>query len=256
MNKYEESKQYIPDDSHYKSEEYLLAQEEALKAQKMTMQDFLPVEFFHWIGMQGAGERGIISIILEDHPEYINILNRVNENALMVAARLNLVDTIKVLLENPDVNVSYSNENGSFLMYAVSYQSKNVINYVLDNHYNKIDFDCLTIINDTIYHLAARNCNIRLWQEITPEHFEKFAKIENLAGNDCLALAIEGYFQYKNHNAFEEVARHFGKVDVNKKNTQGISIYNRIKNEERRLILLNQPYTHLSPLKFMLGIDE
>lgn len=249
-------KSIITDKEYYRTEEYLLAQERAFKKQKNPFQDFLPIEFFHWVGMNDAGERGIISLILEDHPEYINIKNKTNETGLMVAARLNLLDNLKVLIENPDVDISYSNENGNFVMYAITYNSHKVINYIFDNHKDKIDFDCKTIINDSLFHLAARNANMRIWErEITQDLFNKYGYEKNHADQNCLDLAIDGYFDNKNILAFDEVFKFFKRSDIYTKNKDGNSIVDRINYKEKELILYKQPTKFLMPLKAILGLE-
>ena len=250
-----ESTPFIPDEKYYKSEEYLKEHEKAFKKQKTEFQNFLPVEFFHWAGMENSGDRGILSIILEDHPEYINIQNRNNETALMVAARLNLVDNLKVLLEAPGVDISYTNENGNFVMYAATYRSRNVLNYILDNHKDKIDYNCRSIIGDTIFHLTARQAYSRFWEDIDKDIIGQYKYNENQAGNNCLSLAVEGYIQYKNHIALESVLQHFKKPDLYAPNKFGETIIDKIKYTERDLIIRKKSADFLAPMKLLLGID-
>lgn len=247
---------FIPNEDYYKSEDYLKEQEKAFKKQKTAFQNFLPVEFFHWAGMENSGERGILSIILEDHPEYINCTNRINETALMVAARLNLVDNLKVLIETPGVDISYSNENGNFVMYAATYRSRNVLNFILDNYKDKIDYNCRSIIGDTIFHLTARQSYSRFWEDIDSDIISKYKYDENQAGNNCLSLAIEGYLQYRNHIALEAVLKHFKKSDLYVPNKFGETIMDNIKNTERNLILSKRSLDVLAPMKALLGIDQ
>lgn len=264
MNTNEENNQskpeYHPEDQpspeFYQSEEYLKQHDVLFSKQRNPFQDFLPVEFFHWCGMDNAGERGILSEILNDFPEYVNIKNRVEETGLMVSSRLNLVDNVKVLLEFPGSEHSYSNENGNFLMYAVSYRSHKVTNFVLDNHKDKIDWNCRTRINDSIYHLAARNGNFRLWDEIPEEVFQKIGYQENKAGKNCLLLGVEGYLQFQDYISFEALIRHFKKADYTVVNACGQSAMDIIERENKALKRKNHSTRHLSVMRFLMGIPE
>jgi ankyrin repeat protein len=112
----------------------------------MNQPEYYPIEFLHWSAQTSQGLKKVKEI-LELYPEYINTVNQNNDNALMIAARVNQREMVDYLLENTNINHRHTNHEGNFIAIAIKSKNIELVKHILTNYSGIIDFSKKEEIN-------------------------------------------------------------------------------------------------------------
>ena len=93
---------------------------------------YYPIELLHWSGMNDENIDKV-KIILDTHPEYINTLNSLHDNALIIACRMGNLEIAKYLVENTNIDIQHATKEGNALTVAVEKKHKEIIDYLVLN---------------------------------------------------------------------------------------------------------------------------
>lgn len=112
----------------------------------MSQLEYYPIEFLHW---SAQISQGLVKVkeILELYPEYINTVNNNNDNALMIAARVNQREMVDYLLEYTNINHRHANHEGNFIAIALKNKNIELVKHILTNYSGIIDFNKKEEIN-------------------------------------------------------------------------------------------------------------
>lgn len=189
----------------------------------ITKPDYYPIELLHWAGMQDK-HLCMIEDILEQYPEYINTLNNHNDNALIIATRLNNIAIVKYLLEKTDIDYKQRNKEGNFFMIAIKYGHEKLVKMVTEEYLHKVDLNEKNYEGKTFAHLAANKGYDFIFEN--PEFIAPYIHIKDDFGQSCLYDALDGYVSHRNFWCFDLIQEHFTLDNLIETNNSSLNIIN------------------------------
>ena len=188
----------------------------------MNTLEYYPIELLHWSGMEDK-HLPMIEDILESYPEYINATNNHNDNALIIAARLNNIGIVKYFLEKTNIDYKHVSTEGNFFMVALKYNQKNLVKLLLENYKDKLDLTCKTTDDKNFLHLAAYRGFDFIFED--QELCKDYIFTKDINQQTCLFDLFDGYASHKKYWCFELIQEYFNYDQIHEKNIENMTIF-------------------------------
>jgi ankyrin repeat protein len=156
-----------------------------------------PVEVFHWAGMTDACLPDLKKI-LEQSPELIHSLTDDNENALIIASRVNNLKIVEYLIEETSINIHQISDSGNAFLVALQYNYVPIALYLAQKGLN---INTKNKDGKTSYHMAALNGNDDMLEFLIQNNIS--ANQLDYFGNNAIFDLISYYNSHKNYWCFE-----------------------------------------------------
>jgi len=206
----------------------------------MTHPPYYPIELLHWCGMKDE-HLYMVQDILHACPEHLNTLNKEQDNALMIAARLNNILIADFLLSQ-SINPKHKNNEGSALMVAIKYGNKDLVKMMTEKYSALIDWSVTDAKGKTAFHLAALKGYDFLFE--VQSHTASILSLDDL-GQHCLYDLADGYSFTNNYWCFELIQDFFEAKDLLQVNKKGQSIIEYMNHKIYTGILSLEPLSNI-----------
>lgn len=183
--------------------------------------EYYPVELLHWSGMQDK-HLCMVEDILNLFPEYINTVNNHQDNALIIATRVNNIKIVKYLLDKTQIDCKQKNKEGNFFMIAIKYGHENLVKMVMEEYLNKVDLEQKNYEGKTFAHLAAKKGYDFIFEN--QDFIAPYIHIKDDFGQSCLYDSLEGYVSHKNFWCFDLIQEHFSEDNLKETNKEKMNI--------------------------------
>lgn len=180
-----------------------------------------PEEFLYWAGMSDEYIMEL-KLILFENPELINSTNKIGDNALTLAARMNNLKICKYLIQNTDINIYHENEYGNAIMNALHKRNIELAWFLIQN--TDISLHKINSIGENVYFKAA----IYGLDEFIDYFLENNVNI-NILNNEkkhCLFPLVEYFNNHQNGWCFELIQSNLPLETIFSKNKDGYTIIN------------------------------
>lgn len=215
------------------------------------MNKYHDIELFHWAGMLSDNVEEVEKILVA-HPEYINSVNRYDDNCLFIAIRSGNFNIVKYLVSKTDIDINYQNKDGlgipneNALMCAIHNRKLNIAEFLIETP--NVNLLLKNSEGKNIYHMLAYNGYAELIEKVNEiTGLNGMLELDNM-GRHCLYDCIDNFTTTKDLWTFDMLLELMPNEVLLGHDTKGLTLLNYIENKQEDNPFVRKDYEPLAHL--------